>query len=197
MGRTLLSSGIVSSKPWRHSRRRWSQRSVAGLAAIICLTYPQPSSASAFYTFNGLWTGPSAPYGIAIDTNPNVIYVADPGSSQFRKFTTAGSGLGAWGSAGSGNSQFTDPESVAIDPTGSYVFIAEGPGNHRVQRFDSNGTFQNAWGEFTAASEDGKISLGDLAEYLKNHVSREARRLWDRPQNPVVSGESDSMLAQY
>jgi hypothetical protein len=58
--------------------------------------------------------------------------------SRIEKFTSTGSFLGKWGSAGIGNGQFTGPESVAVDGRGNVfgggnVFVSDF--NQRVQKF--------------------------------------------------------------
>jgi streptogramin lyase len=50
----------------------------------------------------------------------------------------------SFGSMGSGDGQFNQPMNVAIDGSGN-IFVAEGV-NHRIQKFDSNGTFLTKWG---------------------------------------------------
>jgi sugar lactone lactonase YvrE len=49
-----------------------------------------------------------------------------------------------WGSLGSGNGQFQSPADVATDAAG-HVYVADA-GNHRIQKFDSSGTFLLTWG---------------------------------------------------
>jgi hypothetical protein len=49
-----------------------------------------------------------------------------------------------WGSYGSGDSQFNEPRSVAVDSNG-YVYVADTI-NHRIQKFDSFGGFLGWWG---------------------------------------------------
>jgi DNA-binding beta-propeller fold protein YncE len=51
--------------------------------------------------------------------------------------------LATWGSGGTGDGQFRDPTSVAVDPTNK-VYVAD-PLNSRIQVFDSNGKFLNKW----------------------------------------------------
>lgn len=49
-----------------------------------------------------------------------------------------------WGSQGKGGGQFQDPRGIAVDEAGN-VYVADS-GNHRVQKFDSNGQFITQWG---------------------------------------------------
>ncbi len=49
-----------------------------------------------------------------------------------------------WGSNGTGNGQFSDPEGIAIDSAGN-VYVAEYY-NNRIQKFSSDGTFITSWG---------------------------------------------------
>ena len=51
--------------------------------------------------------------------------------------------LATWGSGGTGDGQFRDPTSVAVDPTNK-VYVAD-PVNSRIQVFDSNGKFLTKW----------------------------------------------------
>jgi uncharacterized protein (TIGR03663 family) len=52
--------------------------------------------------------------------------------------------VAVWGGAGTGDGQFNNPRNVAIGPDGS-VYVADG-GNHRIQKFSSEGEFITAWG---------------------------------------------------
>ena len=49
-----------------------------------------------------------------------------------------------WGKEGNAPGQFKSPWGVACDPLG-YVYIVDS-GNHRVQKFDSSGTYLTSWG---------------------------------------------------
>jgi uncharacterized protein (TIGR03663 family) len=49
-----------------------------------------------------------------------------------------------WGSQGKGNGQFQDPRGIAVDQAGN-VYVADS-GNHRIQKFDSNGKLITQWG---------------------------------------------------
>lgn len=60
-----------------------------------------------------------------------------------------------WGSVGSGNGQFSNPISVAVDAANnSYVLDY---GGHRVQKFDTNGNYLSQWG--SEGTGDGQFSL--------------------------------------
>ena len=44
--------------------------------------------------------------------------------------------------------------------------------------------------------KDGKITVGELSEYLKEHVPYMARRLKGLEQQPVVMGNSSDVIAE-
>jgi DNA-binding beta-propeller fold protein YncE len=93
------------------------------------------------------WRGPGpgfyGPRRIAIGPD-NSIYVVDQGRTRVVKFAPNGEMLTVWGSKGSGDGQFDDPASVAVDPTANKVYVAD-PRNKRIQVFDSEGTFLTKW----------------------------------------------------
>ena len=72
------------------------------------------------------------------------IYVVDQGRTRIVKFSPDGQVLTTWGSSGSGDGQFNDHTSVAVDPTTNKVYVAD-PRNSRIQVFDSNGKFLTKW----------------------------------------------------
>jgi sugar lactone lactonase YvrE len=59
----------------------------------------------------------------------------------------------AWGSFGAGNGQFFGPAGVAVDAVGN-VYVTDN-GNHRVQKFRSNGTYVTRWGTGKGSSPWG------------------------------------------
>jgi hypothetical protein len=77
-----------------------------------------------------------SPTAVAVDVSGNV-YVADIDGSftnhRIQKFTSTGTFLTKWGSAGSGDGQLNTPEGLAVDGDGN-VYVADS-GNHRIQKF--------------------------------------------------------------
>ena len=60
----------------------------------------------------------------------------------------------SWGSNGTGDGEFVDPDGIAID-TGDNIYIAD-RNNHRIQKFDSAGNFSFLWG--SNGSGNGQFS---------------------------------------
>ena len=98
-------------------------------------------------TFIAEWKGPDAgfygPRRIAIGPDDSV-YVLDQGRTRIVKFSPDGHVLSSWGSKGSGDGQFNDPTSVAVDSTNGKVYVAD-PINKRIQVFDQSGKFLTKW----------------------------------------------------
>jgi len=95
-------------------------------------------------TFIAEWApGFYGPRKIAIGPDDS-IYVVDQGLTRIVKLSLDGRVLTTWGSAGSGDGQFADHTSVAVDPTTNKVYVAD-PRNRRIQVFDSNGKFLTKW----------------------------------------------------
>jgi len=95
-------------------------------------------------TFIAEWAlGFYGPRRIAIGPD-NSIYVVDQGRTRIVKCNPDGQMLTSWGSGGSGDGQFRDHTSVAVDPTTNNVYVAD-PLNKRIQIFDSNGKFLTKW----------------------------------------------------
>ena len=90
-------------------------------------------------TFVTEWKGPDTgfygPRRIAVGPD-NSLYVVDQGRTQIVKFSPDGRVLATWGSAGSGDGQFNDHTSVAVDPATGKVFVAD-PRNSRIQVFEA------------------------------------------------------------
>jgi tripartite motif-containing protein 71 len=95
----------------------------------------------------------SGPWGIAASSSE--VFVADSGNNRIVKYTSSGVFVAKWGSYGSGNGQFSDPEGIALDRGTGSVYVVDYY-NHRVQKFDSNGTFLTKWGSL--GSGDGQLN---------------------------------------
>jgi DNA-binding beta-propeller fold protein YncE len=93
------------------------------------------------------WKGPApgfyGPRGIAIAPDGS-IYVVDQGHTRIVRFSPDGRVLSIWGSKGTGEGEFNDLTSVAVDPRNNRVYVAD-PINSRIQVFDSTGKFLTKW----------------------------------------------------
>jgi len=79
--------------------------------------------------------------------NPN----APPNTvARIAKFTKEGQFVKSWGKLGSAPSEFRTPHALAFDSRGR-LFVAD-RGNHRIQIFDQEGTFLDAWEQFSRVS---------------------------------------------
>jgi len=66
------------------------------------------------------------------------------------KFTKDGKYIKEWGKLGSGPGEFRTPHALAFDSRGR-LFVAD-RGNHRIQIFDQEGRFLDAWEQFSRVS---------------------------------------------
>jgi sugar lactone lactonase YvrE len=93
------------------------------------------------------WKGPGAgfygPRKIALGPDSS-LYVVDQGRTRIVRFGYDGQVLATWGTKGTGEGQFDDPTSVAIDPARNRVYVAD-PRNRRIQLFDTGGKFVSQW----------------------------------------------------
>ena len=101
--------------------------------------------------------GVSSPQGIAVDGAGNV-YVADLGNHRVQKFDSSGTFLTMWGSSDGGGGvagKFNSPGGIAVDGSGN-VYVSDTSNTHRIQKFDSTGTYLSQWGSNGVG--DGKFS---------------------------------------
>jgi sugar lactone lactonase YvrE len=89
----------------------------------------------------------------AVVAAASVLFGAGPADATFQF-------VSSWGSAGSGNGQFSQPRGIAVAQNGD-VYVADSL-NNRVQHFTSDGTFIGQWGG--AGAGDGQFqSAYDVA----------------------------------
>ncbi len=92
------------------------------------------------------------PHGIAVAANGDV-YLADTGDDCIGEFNEEGKYIRRFGSEGSGNGQFKEPEDVSIVDGRVYVMDT---GNDRVQEFTESGEYRQQFG--TEGSGSGQFS---------------------------------------
>jgi DNA-binding beta-propeller fold protein YncE/uncharacterized membrane protein len=109
----------------------------------------------------------SVPLGIAIGLDGSV-YTLDSLNNRIQKFDYDGNFIMKWGnycttdSDGDGildqpcDGQFNWPNGIAIGPDDS-VYVAD-TSNHRIQKFDTNGSFIRKWGNGSAGMGDGEFN---------------------------------------
>lgn len=88
-------------------------------------------------------TGLYGPRRIVIGPDDS-FFLVDQGNARIVKFNSDGQVLAILGSAGTGDGQFRDPTSVAVDLVNNKVYVAD-PIGHRIQIFDSTGRFLTKW----------------------------------------------------
>ena len=110
------------------------------------------------------------PWDAAFDSKGN-IYVLDTGNNRIQKFYPNGTFVTEWGSAGNAPGKFNLPHSIALYPSGNndtdLVYVAD-TGNHRIQKFYSNGTFIAEWGTEGAGDGQFKNTTGIATDVAGN-----------------------------
>lgn len=107
--------------------------------------------------------GLNAPRGMAIGPD-GIIYVADTFNSRIVKLDAAGKLLANWGSRTPDGQTppapgtFIEPWGVAVDSQGN-VYVAD-TWNHRVQKFNADGSFLLEWGTDGLVEEGGERFWG-------------------------------------
>jgi DNA-binding beta-propeller fold protein YncE len=118
----------------------------------------------------------NAPSGLAIDRDGN-LYVADSLNHRIQKFTRDGDflkinpdktpvPLTTLGAYGKGLGQFYSPYAIAADSAGS-IYVTD-TFNHRIQKFDSRGELQAAWGEYGTLNEKFNYPWGVAVDQERN-----------------------------
>jgi sugar lactone lactonase YvrE len=112
----------------------------------------------------------NAPTGVAVDST-GTVYVADALNDRIQKFTLAASCppgtiqtaagvcfVGKWGSLGTGNGQFHEPNDVAVDSAGK-VYVVDTL-NDRIQIFTTGGAFISKTGQLGSNPDDFNAPRG-------------------------------------
>jgi uncharacterized protein (TIGR03663 family) len=167
--------------------------------------------------------GLNMPRGIALAPNGS-IYVADTGNSRILRLDGSGNVLASWGSRSPdgevppARGTFNEPWGVATDTRGS-VYVAD-TWNHRIQKFDADGNFKQAWGTFgqtldspdylwgprgIATAPDGRVYVTDTGnkrvmvfdadgKFLQTFGNQGDSRL-DEPVGIAVGGDGSVYVA--
>jgi sugar lactone lactonase YvrE len=108
------------------------------------------------------------PLGIAVDIN-GTVYVADTGNHTIRKITSGGVVSTLAGSAGNSgslnatgtNALFYEPEGVAVNSTGTLIFVAD-TWNHMIRQITSNGIVSTLAGSAGTSGTNNGTGTGAL-----------------------------------
>ena len=148
------------------------------------------------------------PWGVAVDTSGNV-YVADYSNHRIQKFDSNGAYQTQWGTfcdthvsgADMCDGHFDYPRGVAVDAAGS-VYVAD-YNNHRIQKFEADGTFLMKWGAFggvdgffyepwgVAVDSEGNVYVADSKSHRMQKFDDEGTFLtkWGKYCDTGASGE--------
>ncbi len=129
------------------------------------------------------------------------------GGGVFEVCTVAASCQG--GSTGILGGEMNTPQGVATDASGN-VYVADGP-NHRIQRFDSAGNFERAWGRDVVSAGPGEAGTGfeicvdadgdtckqGLSGFLGGEMNNPAALAIDASGNVYVADQSNVRIQKF
>ena len=108
---------------------------------------------------------------VAIDPRNGDFFVSDGyGNARIHKYSPDGRLQFSWGESGTGPGQFNIAHNIGTDSNGR-VYLADRE-NHRVQVFDSNGTFLTQWTDMARPcglyidQDAGLVYLGELGSAI-------------------------------
>ena len=133
------------------------------------------------------------------------IYVSDGyGNSAVHRFSAAGEYMMTWGRPGSGPGEFTTPHAIWVDRA-DRVLVADRE-NNRVQLFDRDGRFIEAWGDFyhpmdIAEDDRGMILVTDQVPRLSmlspaGELVGRCRAVWNGAHGVSCNAGGDIFLAE-
>jgi hypothetical protein len=139
----------------------------SGALATSSSDVPAQSGGESDYNFLRNWTVQFSPASLTLDKPSDSVFISDYSNNRIHKFNSNGTFLTTWGTQGSAESQFSNPEGISADVCTGDIFVAD-TDNHRIQKFNSNGTFLTTWG--TQGSADGQFNhpYGVAADGLGN-----------------------------
>lgn len=118
------------------------------------------------------------PTAIAINPSNNTVYVIDKGNFRIQEFTSNGTFITKWGTAGQNDEQFRNLEDIAVNQKTGNVYVADSING--VIKFTSNGTLitKDPIQGITAVDIDinpskGNIYLANSGALLKNPTNTE------------------------
>jgi sugar lactone lactonase YvrE len=190
--------------------RKLAARPRAGLFSVLILlagwlavVSPLRADNSPTYWFeidpSAVPDGGFSPSAVALDRSNN-IYVADSSNSRVETFTSRGSYLTQWGSYGTNNGQFENPQGIAVDSSNT-VYVAD-THNARVQKFDSNGNYLLQWGGYGANNgqfiDPGGIAIGSSDEvYVLDSGNNRVQKFTSNGSYLTQWGSSGSGNGQF
>jgi peptidylglycine monooxygenase len=133
------------------------------------------------------------------------IYVSDGyGNSAVHRFSASGEHMATWGRPGSGPGEFTTPHAIWVDRA-DRVLVADRE-NNRVQVFDRDGRFLEAWGDFyhpmdIAEDDRGMILVTDQVPRLSmlspaGELVGRCRAVWNGAHGVSCNAGGDIFLAE-
>ncbi len=133
------------------------------------------------------------------------IYVSDGyGNSAIHRFSASGEHMTTWGRPGSGPGEFTPPHAIWVDRA-ERVLVADRE-NNRVQVFDRDGRFLEAWGDFyhpmdIAEDDRGMILVTDQVPRLSmlspaGELVGRCRAVWNGAHGVSCNARGDIFLAE-
>jgi peptidylglycine monooxygenase len=133
------------------------------------------------------------------------IYVSDGyGNSAIHRFSASGEHMTTWGRPGSGPGEFTTPHAIWVDRA-ERVLVADRE-NNRVQVFDRDGRFLEAWGDFyhpmdIAEDDRGMILVTDQVPRLSmlspaGELVGRCRAVWNGAHGVSCNARGDIFLAE-
>jgi DNA-binding beta-propeller fold protein YncE len=144
---------------------------------LLMLVLVQGVQAAETYGFVTKWGGVSSPYQMAVYSGN--IYVADAGNNQIQWFNLDGVYQGQFGTFGSGNNQFNNPMSIAIDKNNGNIYVAD-THNNRIQMFDSSWAYQRSW----PSSSPYSVAVGGTLGHV--YVASQEHPLGIREYDPLT-----------